>query len=165
MEYTTRSCTPDKDLSSSPSLSLSSMLEARRSELLGRARARAYGERTTTSPTEKSPCYVSLLCSYIEGWCARVYRLRGGRGWQRRVRTERERGRPLFRVLLGIFGSTRRGVRARGKTLISLLSSDSSPPHHYLSSTRLRLVAHTATASSSSTTLNRFCSSFPRYPS
>lgn len=67
------------------------MLEARRSELLGRARARAYGERTTTSPTEKSPCYVSLLCSYIEGWCARVYRLRGGRGWQRRVRTERER--------------------------------------------------------------------------
>lgn len=87
---------PIKTSLSSPSLSLSSMLEARRSELLGRARARAYGERTTTSPTEKSPCYVSLLCSYIEGWCARVYRLRGGRGWQRRVRTEREREREAF---------------------------------------------------------------------
>lgn len=80
------------------------MLEARRSELLGRARARAYGERTTTSPTEKS--YVSLLCSYIEGWCARVYRLRGGRGWQRRVRTEREREREAF--VSRAFGDFRR---------------------------------------------------------
>lgn len=161
MEYTTRSSTPDKDLP--PSLSLS-LIDAR-SELSARARA-----THNTSDREKSMLlHVSPLLVHASlGACTRV--LGGGRGY----RAGAERGRPLF--LSCAFGDFRRhpncgvyAASARGNVDIAALvwlARGSSPPPflpppHYLSSTRQRLVART----SSSTTLNPFRSSFPRYPS
>lgn len=102
------------------------MLEARRSEVSARARARAYTQHVRP---RKVHVVASLLSSYTQGLvcvCVCVCT------WGWRVRTER--GRPLFRALLGIFGGTRtvacvqRGNEVDIAAFVWLARGSSPPP-------------------------------------